>query len=43
MSLTPKNSETSHVIANRVATALTYAATRPKQGADFANAKLQSG
>ena len=43
MLLTPKISETSHVIANRVATAQAYAATRPKQGVDFANAQLQSG
>jgi len=41
MLLTPKISETSHVIANRVAAARAYAATRPIQGADCANARLQ--
>jgi magnesium chelatase family protein len=41
MLFTSKISETSHVIANRVAAARAYAATRPMQGADCANAQLQ--
>jgi magnesium chelatase family protein len=41
MLFTSKISETSHVIANLVAAARAYAATRPMQGADCANAQLQ--
>ena len=41
MIFTPKISETSHVIANCVAAAQAYAATRPMQDADCENAQLQ--